>query len=663
MSIRFRAVFVGMLLGLVICVLTPYNNAYLNATPLAGGHFPLAPFFIFVWLAVIVAAVSKIFKAKPILTGIELFITAIFMFLVSGIGWTGLVRTFFINVTAPYHFAGAGNKFKEIIQPLLPESWYPQNKEAVALIYEGLEDGRDMGPVEVLGSIPWDAWLTPLITWGAFILLCWFTSLCMVNLFSRQWILNERVNFPLLRVPQFMTEALDEGRLFGFLANPWLITGLILTVLLHTLNGLNFYIPSVPSLSTLILAGSYFPQQGLLAGFSKLKIYIYPAFIGFAFLASRQISFSFWFFFLLGGLMYGLLGMIGLRIPDAALGVTFGPTMSRPDEAQMIGAYLVFFFFLVWLARGHLIDTARGAVGLAPLEKHDESARYGVEWTKASLSLWGLLLGFIALVAWCFWFGMPIIPAIMLMAVFFMVMLVASRIVCQGGIPYFTLTAAPTDGLLSMFGSGFFSSVGLVLAAVMQKVLFVDVRESLMPSLFHTAKAGEGVRQRRMLFFAVMAALVLALIAAFVSMLFVCHKYGVREMNFDWATRTTITVYENVQRLIETPTGPRDWVLTFSAVGAALMLGLVSMYYRFYWWPIHPIGYLAAYSSAMRILWFSFLVGWLANHLCLHYGGMVLFRNVRNFFIGLIIGDFLMGGLWAVVGLIMGGAGYQVLPA
>jgi hypothetical protein len=26
---------------------------------------------------------------------------------------------------------------------------------------------------------------------------------------------------------------------------------------------------------------------------------------------------------------------------------------------------------------------------------------------------------------------------------FFMVMLVASRIICQGGLPYFTLTAAP----------------------------------------------------------------------------------------------------------------------------------------------------------------------------------------------------------------------------
>ena len=60
------------------------------------------------------------------------------------------------------------------------------------------------------------------------------------------------------------------------------------------LAGLHFYFPAVPQIPTLILAGPYFPKHGLFSGFHKLKIYIYPAFIGFAFLTSRQISFSFW---------------------------------------------------------------------------------------------------------------------------------------------------------------------------------------------------------------------------------------------------------------------------------------------------------------------------------------------------------------------------------
>ncbi len=63
----------------------------------------------------------------------------------------------------------------------------------------------------------------------------------------------------------------------------------------------------------------------------------------------------------------------------------------------------------------------------------------------------------------------------------------------------------------------------------------------------------------------------------------------------------------------------------------------------------------------MRILWCSFFIGWICNALCMRYGGVVLFKKVRFIFIGLIIGDFLMGGIWALVGLFTD-ASYQVLP-
>ena len=120
-------------------------------------------------------------------------------------------------------------------------------------------------------------------------------------------------------------------------------------------------------------------------------------------------------------------------------------------------------------------------------------------------------------------------------------------------------------------------------------------------------------------------------------------------------------IFPGIPFLVETGIRPGRWVVIFSAMGAAVMLALVVCYQRFYWWPIHPIGYLTAYSSSMRILWFCFFAGWLCNALCMRYGGVVLFRRLRLFFVGLIIGDFLMGGVWAVVGL-FSHAAYQVLP-
>ncbi|HYR03208.1 MAG TPA: DUF6785 family protein, partial [Syntrophobacteria bacterium] len=208
----------------------------------------------------------------------------------------------------------------------------------------------------------------------------------------------------------------------------------------------------------------------------------------------------------------------------------------------------------------------------------------------------------------------------------------------------------------------FFGPVGLLMAAVMQKVLFVDLRESLMPSLVHGAKIKEGVRNGRLLLVGVIAALVIGVAVSFVAMLALCHKYGIRELSLEWATQTSVGVYDDVQRLLEMPTEPRKWVILFSLVGAAVMLLLVLLYQRFYWWPVHPIGYLTTYSSAMQILWFSFLVGWLCNHLTLRYGGVGLFKRVRFLFVGLIIGDFAMGGIWALVGL-FARSSYQVLPS
>jgi hypothetical protein len=471
------------------------------------------------------------------------------------------------------------------------------------------------------------------------------------------------MNFPLLRVPFVMEEALDQTGLGRFFTNRFLIAGLMVPVCLHTLNGLGFYNPSIPQIPTLILAGTYFPKVGLFSGFFKLKIYIYPAFIGFAFLTSKQISFSFWVFFILGTLLFGLLSVLGFNIPAAAMGVTFGPTISRPEETQMIGAYLVFFVFLAWLARFHFIDIVRQGISFKKeedLESEWLSTRFAfwgfvlgslaiVIW--CHFAFWGFVLGSLAIVIWCHFFGIPFLFSILIVFAFFMFTLVAMRVICQGGIAYFTLTAAPMDGLMAFISPKFLTSLGILVAAVIQKVLFVDLRESLMPSLLHARKLTDKTRNNRVIFFAIAITLIAGVLLSLLAMLALCYKFGLRELQLDWATRTTVAVYDNIYSLVESPRKPGEWVLIFSIAGAVVMLVLVICYHRFYWWPIHPIGYLTAYSSAMQILWFSFFVGWACNALCMRYGGVGLFKKLRNFFIGLIIGDFFMAGTWAIVGL------------
>lgn len=654
-KIRLRAILLGSFFALAICLITPFNNAFRQATPLGGGHFPLAPFYILVWLMVLTAVLRFVFKGHKWITGKELLVSWALMVMLSGVAWTGLARTFFVNLTAPFHFATVENRWSEVLHPLMPDSWFPQSGDAISGLYNGLLGGRQLGWFEVLKQIPWDTWLTPLWTWTIFVLLCYFVMVCIVNLLSKQPLYNERMNFPLLRVPLIMQEALDSNRMGQFFSNRFLLAGLMVPVCLHLLNGLAFYNPSIPQIPTLILAGKYFPKVGLLSGFFKLKIFIYPAFIGFAFLTSKQISFSFWFFFIIGVLLFGLLSVLGLNIPAASLGVTFGPTISRPEETQMIGAYIVFFLFLAWLARFHFVDIVRYGLGFK------KDANPEAEWLSTRFAFWGFVLGSLAIVLWCHYFGIPILFSFMVVFAFFMFTLVAMRVICQGGIAYFTLTAAPMDGLMAFFGPKFFTGVGILVAAVIQKVLFVDLRESLMPSLLHARKLTDKTRNNRLIFLGIAITLVAGVLISFLAMLALSYKFGMRELQLDWATRTTVALYDNIYSLVESPVKPGEWVTIFSVTGAVVMLVLVICYHRFYWWPIHPIGYLTAYSSAMRILWFSFFIGWACNALCMRYGGVRLFKKMRNFFIGLIIGDFFMAGTWAIIGL-FSYSSYLVLP-
>jgi len=663
--LRLRGMLLGLMLGLFLCIFTPYNNTILHNTPLGGGHFPLAPFFIVAWLFIFNAAIARFLRRSPFFSGMELLVVWLMMVIFTAIGYAGLTETFFVNITAPERFAKDAYRWTEVLGPLLPKAWFPHSVDAVNTFYDGIKGGRDMSILEILANIPWGVWLPVLSIWASFILGAYFVMICLMVLFGRQWVVNERVHFPLVRVPMLMGEALDEDQFPNWWSNRYLLIGLTFAGLLHLLNGLNFYYPSVPQMPSLVLAGSYFPKFGLFSGFHKLKLYIVPAFIGFAFLTTRQISFSMWVFYLLGGLLFGLLYVLGWQLPEAALGTTLGPDLIRPESAQTIGSYIIFFIFLVWLARHHLKETFMSFLKPKRFDHESEhEAKYGTpsrDWGPPAWPLWGLIVGMLAIMFWCWFFGLPLMAAILLPICFLVVILVTSRIICQGGLPYYTLTAAPSDALAGFFGTGFFGSAGIAATAVLQKIMFLDIRESIAPTLFHGSKIRQETNKRNLVLIAIGFSLVLALVVAFTTMLYLGYKYGLRELGLEWATQTVLANYENAQRLVDQPVGPNTWTITYAAAGAVVMGALIFCYYKFPWWPLHPLGYLAAYSAGMKILWFPFFLGWLCNHLVLHYGGTRLFNRVRFLFIGLILGDFLMGGVFGVIGL-FSDQSYRVFP-
>ncbi len=50
-------------------------------------------------------------------------------------------------------------------------------------------------------AVPWSLWWTPLAAWCSFLLALIVASVCLTVLVGRQWVVNERLSFPLAQIP------------------------------------------------------------------------------------------------------------------------------------------------------------------------------------------------------------------------------------------------------------------------------------------------------------------------------------------------------------------------------------------------------------------------------------------------------------------------------
>ena len=80
----------------------------------------------------------------------------------------------------------------------------------------------------------------------------------------------------------------------------------------------------------------------------------------------------------------------------------------------------------------------------------------------------------------------------------------------------------------------------------------------------------------------------------------------------------------------------------------------------FLWWPLHPAGVALGLSYAMNYFWFCVFVAWLVKLLIIRYGGMRAHKRAIPFFLGLILGDYTVGALWSLLGLLLHQPTYKI---
>ena len=214
------------------------------------------------------------------------------------------------------------------------------------------------------------------------------------------------------------------------------------------------------------------------------------------------------------------------------------------------------------------------------------------------------------------------------------------------------MTAAPV--VVSAVGSTAIGPAGMVGMAYAY-VWSADISTFVMASRAHGLKLGEELGHRlRPLFWCMLLAIVVSLVGSVAMILHLAYEYGGINLNSWFFGMGTRAPFDYITTKLNTPTLPNisGWVNTF--VGAGIMALLMLARQVLVWWPLHPLGYPISAVWLMEQVWFSIFLAWLLKLLVMKYGGPKLFRRSRPFFLGLILGQFSIAGIWLIIDFFSG---------
>lgn len=510
-----------------------------------------------------------------------------------------------------------------------------------------------------LSGVPWAAWWQPLLLWILYATAMFWVMACLNWIIRRQWIERERLTFPLVYLPlELARDEVDRrGRLRlvnSFARNPLTWIGFALAVIPHTFAGLHVYLPTVPDCNI-----KYIPLHQYFRGapwdaVGTFQLSLYPCLIGFGYLLTREVGFSVWFFYLLDK---------AERIASKAVGWTgvgSGGLAAIPfEEHQGIGAWLVLIVYGLWIGRRYYRDVLRAAWGRA------------VSWIPPNeagpyrLAVGGALAGLAVMCLFAVNLGMSLPVAVGFFGLYFVFVMALTRIRAEAGLGCISGPLTLQELLVSALGSGTLGPRNLTaLQAFYWQTVEFRGAPTVMPCQLESLKIGaeSDIPPAEMALGLMLAVVVTMLMATYVTMN-VIYQHGGVTLNAFRFTEVPVTPYKRLASWLTSPTRPEWLPLGFVGLGGAFMALLTYMRIRHTWWPFHPVGFAVTVSKrTVHWTWFPVMVAWAVKSLILRYGGFRLYGRLLPLFLGLVLGDYFIGGVFGVVGALVPKPGYCVFP-
>lgn len=504
-------------------------------------------------------------------------------------------------------------------------------------------DGPD-GVVTVVAvaapSIPWGVWAQALLAWAPLLGSAFVCFIAMAALVRHQWVHNERLTYPIANVIVQYVQDPEKGQRFSpiFLQRAFWIAFVIVTVWLLTqplgkMGWLPFQIPVTINLSASF--GQTAPFNLGYDSWGYLTPTLFFSIIGLVFFLPADISFSVWFCFIIGNVIYALARHQGMVLqPDL------------PSKVSM-GGWFVECLLILWIGRTYYLRLLRAA--FAPTEDPLLRELRPITWAFL-LSALGLVLAMTALGAY---FSHACIAALCYLGIG----LVLGRLVAEAGIPFMqTPVHWNVSGLIYSLTGFSAPMAALIPLTMLAQSLCADPREHLVPFATNAEYLGEKAGVRRVPWTAISLVVVaVGTVVAGSSMLW-CAYYGDGHQALDtwWRPGPFMGSLGPVASSAQGGTPVTDSTYWAYGAGATATAGLGIARLAWSWWPVHPIGVLVMASYPVSKIWFSFFIGWLMKVLVMRYGGMQLYGRLKPAALGLIAAEAAIAGIFLVIGLVAG---------
>ena len=621
-----KALLLGCLFTFFVAAGDSYGVFFLRGSYMTLGTSTVGALFLLFFLAGLINPLLKLVHPRAGLNRGELLLIYIMMVMASPLPVFFAAR-FIGTILTPFYYATPENDWHTLIQPHIADWLEPRDLAVMWPFYEGLEQGQ---------SIPWAGWLPMFLRWAPLVWALFLAMIAVMAILRKQWNDYERLTYPLVQVPMALTEQ-DAGgdRIAPFFKNPVMWTGFAVPAVWGTLHGLHNYFPE-----TVPIATNVDPIHFILPIFdnlSELQFKFRFNILGFFYFLKTEIAFSLWFFNLFAN---------ALRTTFAVLGVTSSEMLGGGHSIidpilvhQSMGGMLVLFLFGLFAARKHLRAVCRKVLWGDPTV--DDSGEI-LSYRTAVLVL---LASSAVMVAWLALAGLPIWVVLAFLFTTFALFVGFTRLIAEGGLSDGSVPVGPAAIVVSAVGSSAIGAQGLVVLAT--TFFWTNGRSFAMTSAANSLKLGEGFGgSKRPLFWTMLLAMAVGLVSSMWVVMELGYSYGALNLKIPGGKHG---FYDYAAGLIRTPSEPHLWGWINTGIGAGVMLLLMLARWYYVWWPLHPLGYPIGPTGIMDHLWFDMFLAWLIKVSVLRYGGVALYRKTRPFFMGMIAGHIVPGGLFLFV--------------